>query len=322
MIDVVRHRILAVILAHVFALTACTTSAPLASAAPAAATDIAPGGSPSELVFDFGSLWVGLADKGAIARIDPVSGMVTKAVTVGDPGRILRQARLAHGVPNAVASGFDSIWAVGADGKLARIDPATNEVTTFDVGIVGGALAPGEGAVWITSYDDGAVVRFDPTARVVTNTFTGLGGLFGVAAAFGSVWVVSKTGHEVLRLDPTSGVVTARIGAERNPDWVTVGAGSVWVTREDPRGVLRIDPSWNTVVATIPGAPSWGIGTGIAFYDGAVWTGFLVRIDPSAEKVAASFAGKGEQVAVTFGGGSAWVADVLVVHQVPLVLIR
>jgi virginiamycin B lyase len=205
---------------------------------------------------------------------------------------------------------------------LARIDPATNDVTTFDVGIVGYGLATGEGAIWITAYDDGALVRFDPASRTVSKTITGLGGLFGVAAGFGSVWVVNKTGHEVLRLDPTSGVVTARIPAERSPDWVTVGAGSVWVTRESPRAVLRIDPSANAVVATIPGEPSWGSGTGITFYDGAVWTGFLVRIDATTEKVSGSFAGSGEQRTVTFGAGSAWVADLVRLHQVPLALVR
>jgi len=169
---------------------------------------------------------------------------------------------------------------------------------------------------------DGALVRFDPVAHTVSGTITGLGGLFGVAVGFGSVWAVNKTGHEVLRLDPRSGVVTARVPAERSPDWVTVGAGSIWVTRETPPAVMRIDPAANTVVATIPADPTAGSGGRITFYDGAVWTGFLVRIDPSTEKVTASFAGKGEQRALALGGGSAWVADVLVVHKVPLVLIR
>jgi len=317
-----RRRIIALLGLCVVALDACTGTASQARATPAAARDIDPGGSPSGVVFDFGSVWVGLADKGTVVRIDPVSGAVTNAITVGDPAQLLARARVVHGAPNAVTSGFGSIWAVGADGRLARIDPATNDVTTFDVGVVGGALATGEGAVWITSYDDGSLVRFDPTTRAVSSTTTGLGGLFGVAIGFGSVWVVNKTGHEVLRIDPTRATVTARIPAERSPDWVTVGAGSVWVTRETPRAVLRIDPAANVVGATISGEPGWGTGTGIGFSDGAVWAGFLVRIDGASGKVSGSFAGTGEQRAVAVGGGSAWVADLLRVHQVPLALIR
>lgn len=316
-----RHRVLAIVITCLVAV-GCAGAAPEATAAAAVAKDLDLGGSPSGVVFDFGSVWVGLYDKGTVDRIDPVTGSVTRTITVGDPTKLLARARNTHGVPSAVTSGFGSIWAVGADGRLARIDPATNAVMTFDVGVVGEALATGEGAVWITSNDDGALVRFDPTAGAVTNTVTGLGQLFGVAVASGSVWVVSKSGHEVLRLDPTRGTVTARIPAERNPDWVTAGAGSVWVTRESPRAVLRIDPATNTVAATIPGEATWGIGTGIAFSDNAVWTGFLVRIDAATGRVTGSFAGTGDQVAVAFGGGSAWVADVLRVHQVPLALIR
>jgi streptogramin lyase len=316
-----RMRIVAVVV-YVVAAAACAAQPPSASAGPAVARDIDPGGAPTGLAFDFGSLWVGLGDKGTVARIDPLSGEVIKDVTVGDAAKLLPQSRIVHGVPSAVVSGFGSIWAVGADGMLARVDPATNEVTRFALGVVGGAIAAGDGALWITSYDDGALVRFDPASQAVSRTVTDLGGLFGVALGFGSVWVVSKTGHQVLRLDPTSGVVTARIPAERNPDWVTVGAGSVWVTRESPRAVLRIDPSTNAVVATIPGEPSWGIGTAIAFYDGAVWTGFLVRIDPATEKVSASFTGPGEARSLTFGAGFAWASDVVRVHQIPFALVR
>jgi len=303
-------------------LAACTTASPQATPPPAAAKDIDPGGSPSGVAFDFGSLWVGLADKGTVARIDPVNGTVMKAITVGEPAKLLAQSRVVHGAPSAVVSAFGAIWAVGADGALARIDPATNEASRYAVGIVGGYLAVGDGALWITSYDDGALVRFDVASLTVSKTITGLGGLFGVAAGFDSVWVVSKTGHQVLRIDPTSGAVVARIPAERNPDWVTIGAGSVWVTRESPRAVLRIDPSSNAVVATISGEPSWGLGTGIAFYDGAIWAGLLVRIDPATEKVAASYASPGERKSVAFGAGSAWVSDATRVHQIPLALIR
>ncbi len=103
---------------------------------------------------------------------------------------------------------------------------------------------------------------------------------------------------------------------------MTVGAGSVWVTRESPGAVLRIDPSTNAVGATISAEARWGIGTPIAFYDGAVWTGFLVRIDPAAEKVSASFTSTGEVRSLTFGGGSAWASDLIRVHQIPLALVR
>src|SRR6266567_380244 len=222
-----RARMASLLIVCLMTLAACSGSGAVASPSPAIATDIDPGGSPSGVAFDFGSLWVGIADKGMVSRIDPATGKVIKSITVGDPAKVHAGARNTHGVPSAVISGLGSIWAAGADGKLARIDPATNAATIFDVGLVGGALAAGEGAIWVTSYDDGALVRFDPTAGTVSRATSGLGGLFGVAVGFGSAWVVNKTGHQVLRIDPTTGAVIARIPAERSPDWLTVGAGSV-----------------------------------------------------------------------------------------------
>jgi len=317
-----RARMPSLVIVCLMTLAACSGSGPVASPPPIVATDLDPGGSPSGLAFDFGSLWVGIADKGTVSRIDPATGKVIKSITVGDPTKLLAHARVVHGAPSAVISGFGAIWAVGSDGKLARIDPATNAATMFDVGVVGGALAAGEGAIWITSYDDVGLVRFDPAAGKVSRVTPDLGGLFGVDVGFGSVWTVNKTGHEVLRIDPTTGAVIARIPAERSPDWLTVGAGSVWVTRETPRAVLRIDPLTNAVTSAIAGDASWGLGTAIEFFDGAVWTGYLVRIDAATEKVAGSFSGYGDQKAAAFGGGFAWVADVTRLHRVPLALVH
>ncbi len=315
-----------VLVGSLVVLGACGGTAPSAGTGTgtAAQRDIDPGGRLGQgMAFDFGSLWIALGDKGVVARVDPATGKIANELMVSDPSRVPARAHVDHAAPNAVVSAFGSIWAIGADGVLARIDPLTNAITTFDVGIVGGYLCAGEGALWITSYDDGALVRFDPAAGVVTMTLHDLGGLHGVAVGFGSVWAVNKSGHEVLRIDPDNGMVKRRIPTARNPDFVTVGAGSVWVTRESPRAVLRIDPSSDAVTATIPADAGWGSGVGIAFYDGAIWTGFLVRIDPATEKLSASFTSRGgDQGGLVFGAGSAWVADFGELHQIPLALVR
>lgn len=227
------------------------------------------------------------------------------------------------GAPSAVTSGFGAIWATGADGTLARIDPTTEAVTTFAIGIAGYQLATGEGAVWVGSQQDAAIVQFDPVSGKVVNTLRNLGLLFGIATSFGSVWAVDKGSHQVLRIDPKTGAVVARIPAERNPNFITVGAGSVWVTRATPGAVLRIDPATN-VVTTIPTEASWGSGVGITFADGAIWTGWLVRIDLTTNRVSASYAGPSgdQQNAVAIGGGFAWVVGDATLHRVPLALVH
>ncbi len=298
---------------------ACAGASPTVSPSGSAVTKLDVGGVMGQgIVFDFGSLWVAVIDKGTVARIDPATG-AAKQIKAGDPAKI--PAGVRGGAPSAVTSGFGAIWATGADGTLARIDPATEAVTTFPIGIAGYQLATGEDAVWIGSSQDAALVRFDPAAGKVTNTIRDLGSLFGVATGFGSVWAVNKGSHEVLRIDPRSGAVIAHIAAERNPNFITVGAGSVWVTRAGP--LMRIDPATNAVT-TIPSEASWGLGAGVRFADGAIWTGWLVRIDPATNRVSGSYAGPygDSQNAVAIGGGFAWVVGDATLHRVPLALVH
>ena len=300
---------------------ACAANPPAASSSATAVKQIDVGGVIGQgIVFDFGSLWVPVIDKGTVARIDAATGAV-KQIKAGDPAKI--PAGVRGGAPSAVTSGFGAIWAAGADGMLARIDPATDAVTSFTIGVAGYQIAAGEGAIWVASTENASLVQFDPVAQKIVRTVPSLGALFGVAASFGSAWAVNKGSHEVLRIDPKSGAVTAHIPAERNPNFVTVGAGSVWVTRANPAALLRIDPATNAVT-TIPAEASWGQGTGLTFADGALYTGWLVRIDPATNKVSGAYAGPAgsEQSAVAIGGGWAWILGAGALTRVPLSLVQ
>jgi streptogramin lyase len=304
----------------------CGNQQAAVSPSPADVTDInlgGPGG--QEMTFAFGSLWIAMADKGSVARLDPKTNSVKQIKNVGDPAKMSPRAHVGHGTPNAVASGFDSIWAVGADQTLSRIDPRTDKVvSSVDIGVVGIAVAIDDTAVWISSYDDGALVRFDPAAGKVSSTTRQVGGLMGLATGFGSVWAASKSGHELVRFDAKSGAVTARIPTARNPDFVAIGAGSTWVIREQPPGILRVDPTSNSVVATIPAEASWGMGVGLTFADDSLWTGFLVRIDPASGQVAKSLAGShgDSDSGVVIGGDSAWVLGLASLHRILLSRMR
>lgn len=308
----------------VFLTVACGAAAPAASPSPAA-REIDLGGIPSQaVVFDFGSVWVGASDKGEVERLDPASGSVVTRIKVGDPARQSPRARNYHGVPVAIASGFGSIWATGADETLSRIDPKTLDIVPFPLGITGSALAIGADAVWVASYDDGALLRFDPKTNSIAKVIRDQGSLQWIAAASGAVWAVNRSGHELLRFDAGTGAITARISVERDPQSVAFGAGAIWVTRETPRAVLRIDPATNTVTATYPADEGWGVGAGLAFADDGLWLGNVARIDPSSGRLLAKATApaSAEQLAIAVGGGSVWIAEALKIRQVPLALVR
>ncbi|MGH2488506.1 MAG: hypothetical protein ACRDFR_02655, partial [Candidatus Limnocylindria bacterium] len=183
--------------------TATPTESAVGSTSPSAAPSAAHSGPPStELsvrteaefsiegadfpVVAFGAVWVVSAEtEPAIVRIDPESNEVVAQIPV--PGR---------GCNGATASP-DAIWACASDG-IARIDPATNTVTTVvDVSTFGQArLAFGAGSVWIFArLGDGvtadAVVRIDPATATVTATIPMDRPLGTMAFGFDALWVTS-----------------------------------------------------------------------------------------------------------------------------------
>jgi class 3 adenylate cyclase/DNA-binding beta-propeller fold protein YncE len=77
----------------------------------------------------------------------------------------------------------------GAAASIVRVDASTRKVVqTLPVGCCPGALAVGEGAVWVTNSRDGTVTRIDP-ATGATKVFHVAAGADGIAVGYGHVWV-------------------------------------------------------------------------------------------------------------------------------------
>ena len=312
-------RVVALVLAAILS-SACSSATPAASS-----REIDLDGIPSKgIAYDFGSVWAGASDKGDVLRIDPTNDTVLSRIKIGDPAKQSSRARNYHGVPIVVATGFGSVWAAGADEALTRIDPNTLDIKTFPIAIVGTAMTIADDGVWVASYDDGALVRFDPKTNTVGTTIRGQGSLLGIAAASGFIWAVNRSGHELVRFDPRTGAATGHVPIERNPQYVVAGAGALWVSRETPRAIQRVDPGQLTVTTTYPAEEAWGVGGGLLFADDGLWLGNLARIDPATGKVRAKAtapAGQ-EQTGIAVGGGSVWIVEDTKIRQVPLALVR
>lgn len=317
------RRIVGLGLAALLATSACTAAAPSPSAAASPAVrliDVA--GAPSGIAIDFGAVWAGVSDKGEVDRLDPATGALLTRIKAGEPAKQSPRARNVHGTPVAIASGFGSIWAVGTDEMLFRIDPKTFATTAFPLGIVATGIAIGDDAVWVDSFDDGALLRFDPAAGKIAAVVRDQGQLQGLASGFGSLWVVNKSGREVLRFDAKSGAVAARVPLAAVPQSVAIGAGSVWVLGG---GLARIDPATNAVTATYVSEPGtgWGSGSALAFADDAIWLGNVARIDPaSGRTLGRAVEPTEEQTAIAVGGGYAWLVQNTKIRQVPVALVK
>jgi ABC-type branched-subunit amino acid transport system substrate-binding protein/streptogramin lyase/predicted Ser/Thr protein kinase len=168
-----------------------------------------------------------------------IAGTVEAGLKGGSPGTRVavppdRSSFLsAYEAFDDVAVGEGAIWVAGdAFGRtLWRLDPASKRVVaTIELPFVPGAVAAGEGGVWVTSLLDDTVVRVDPASNRPVATIPIGPGVNDVAAGAGAVWVTSSIDRTVSRIDPRTDRVVARTPLDRVPERVAVGAGGVWVT--------------------------------------------------------------------------------------------
>lgn len=241
-----------------------------------------------------GGVWVTLASQHAVVLIDPMNGTVLRTIEVdgypytlvedGDDlwvadyennlvsridlttGTVASKVRVAR--PTALAVGGGSVWATvhvgraaehepieGNGGQLARIDPATNDVTLIDVGPRPYFLAVGFGSVWTGNATGGSVSRVDMATNEPTTIPIFQDGAFDIDVVGDSVWVAvgpqwgpeCKPGDPATsffaRIDPSSNAV------ERVEFPCPVGFASdgdrVWVSGQDVDGPITwlLEPS-------------------------------------------------------------------------------
>lgn len=143
--------------------------------------------SPLDVAVGAGSVWiVDLAE--LLVRISPAT-----AKPSGQPVQIP--------YPGALAVGYGSVWVAGADYSGGHpavwgIDPQTLQVKqTVALGParpgpgVTFGLATGEGAVWLTDYDKGTLLRIDPATGAIVATIHIGAHPRGVAVGAHRVWV-------------------------------------------------------------------------------------------------------------------------------------
>ena len=150
------------------------------------------------LTFGETALWVTCPLENRILRINPDTTLIEKRIEVS-------------GQPTALAIGESSLWVLCLkEGKIERIDPKTNKVTrTIETGVVGsgtGAIAFGQGSLWVT-LPSFPITRIDPVSEKVVQQFFGPGG-GAIQFGQGSVWLTNLNDGTLWRIDPKRIVAT------------------------------------------------------------------------------------------------------------------
>jgi YVTN family beta-propeller protein len=173
--------------------------------------------------------------------------------------------------PNAIASGYGSIWVadVTAD-TLSRIDAATGKVTAaIPLASAPAGIAAGAGAIWVISQETGELLRVDPAGNRSSRAIPVGQSPVGVTVGAGSVWI-ADAGGTVWRFDPRTGRGRPiRVGG--TPDGVAFSDGAVWVATGSNGSVARISPATGSAQLIHLGNEP----TAVAAAGGRVWATVL-----------------------------------------------
>ncbi len=157
------------------------------------------------VVVGAGSVWVGQgsANPSYVWRLDPVTGRVQKRYVIPEGGA------------EALAFGDGALWVGGgAIGRLSRIDPRTNDVTTpaRDLGNGLCCVAVGGGYLWAAVNPAGVVWKISDDGQVVSSIKLAAQ-VEDLTYANEAVWASLGDAGAVVRIDPTTDATTSyRLG--------------------------------------------------------------------------------------------------------------
>jgi len=211
-----------------------------------------------------------------------------------------------------MAFGNGDAWIRFVDGSVARVDLATKAiVATIPVGSGEfGALAIGEGAVWVTTFDEDKLSRIDPATNTVVAEIAMGASPEGILVTPGAVWVSNHRGGSIWRVDPATNAVVAKIEVGKvgvgGPKYLQYAFGDIWTAVPTSNRAVRVDPVTNAVAEIKLAVPEdLLIGDHFVYAPDAL--GKISEIDPMSNKVVRRFSP--DVSPWLFGGGAFWAAD-------------
>jgi class 3 adenylate cyclase len=253
------------------------------------------------------------AGEGHVWVVDPAGSTLVRI----DP-RTQNADRLgvqAPGIPIGLAVGYGVVWlaVLRETGKFVlELDPQFGSVRKEIP--VGGGLARGDNAIWVTDKESGSLWRIDPqngrpsklaeglsaSSVALTPEAAWVAGLSGVtkidvvtgveldpvetgappgevgsvAAGLGAIWFTSSASRTLWRINPQTDAVTRTFPTGKGPSALTVGEGAVWSANSRDGSVTRVDQRGNVDTIRIGSVPA-----GVVAAYGKVW---VSSGDPSA----------------------------------------
>jgi len=192
-----------------------------------------------------------------LAKLDPTTR--TAMQTVHLPTAFVGTAYNRLPGQRLIVVGAGSVWTVGGDYRLLRLDARTGRVLRR-YPFTADSLAFGDGRLWIVEQGH-QVLRLDPRTNRVDLTYPLAAGP-GVAVGFGSAWVADPVQGLVWRLYPGPRRRLRSIPVGQGAFALAVGGGAVWSSNTILDEAIRIDPRTNRTDATVPLTAPQDLATG------------------------------------------------------------
>lgn len=175
-------------------------------------------------------------------------------------GRVTDEVQVPVGIAD-LTIGAGSVWALGDDGLVYRINTADLTLQPIDAGDDLVSISAAPDALWTLSASDGSLRRIDPvTGEVLVTVPVGRDPIDATFAG-SSVWVALRSGSSLIEVDTRTSAVVSRTELADEPSALFQGETGVYVTTAgNGAPLVRIDSLIPTVdpdadeVATVEGA--------------------------------------------------------------------
>jgi len=186
------------------------------------------------------SAWIACKQQSRVIRVSTKTGKTTKSVSLRRP-------------VIAVASGFRSIWALGSDGTLFRLNARTGRV----VKRIGLSMAAayniwiGGGSVWVADDQGAKVVRVSPQTNKVVAWVSVGDGPASMTFHGTTAWVINHREATIHRIDLATNrsSLLKPLGGDA-PERMVWSHDRLWVTGRGT-DLLKVNPASGTIERTI-----------------------------------------------------------------------
>ena len=180
-----------------------------------------------------------------VSRVDPATHALTVTSALPRRRKLTSNVVLGH-----LAVTPDAVWAIAPDYRVIGLDPATARVTTEVDDVLATAIAAGDAGVWAIEAD-GALARIDAAAGAARPRVRLPGAQpDSIAVGAGAVWATDPVTGYLWRVDPAGGgqalrstVAEARRRRGRRRRACPCGSRTLWTGRS--RASIRPRARWS-----------------------------------------------------------------------------